>query len=425
VALQWHYKDHVSDHERWLDFPSYPLETGLDEAEYRLRLDRSRRLMAEARLDALVITSGVVGQWFTSIAEPHEWHDRCQARSAWFILTDADDYLFMTPTTAGEHMNTTRRSTWVTHILPIVERTEWPRVELWDLRQMPQIFKRLGLSQSRLGFELGDCMTLGLSVNDYLTLRALLPEARMVDASPVVRSLMSVHTPLEIARIRKACEAGVWIHDQVPHLLRPGMTERELLAALSQRFGDAYGDGYAYQAGGAWDVRNRSAGDSNLFHAAISDRPYRDGDYIARGFSGASYRGYGGDVDRGWHLGAPSPEVRRYYAITWECNQAMAEAIAPGNRCSDIYFAGIEVERRHGLPERRAGRIGHGLRNTGGLSVHPDNHTVLEPGMVISVEPMFATEDGWFDLEDQYLVTDTGRELLHPVAPELLPVIPA
>jgi Xaa-Pro aminopeptidase len=45
--------------------------------------------------------------------------------------------------------------------------------------------------------------------------------------------------------------------------------------------------------------------------------------------------------------------------------------------------------------------------------------------MVISVEPMFATDDGWFDLEDQYLVTATGRELLHPVAPAEVPVIPA
>jgi Xaa-Pro aminopeptidase len=113
------------------------------------------------------------------------------------------------------------------------------------------------------------------------------------------------------------------------------------------------------------------------------------------------------------------------YAITWECNQAMAERIGPGARCSDIYAACAAVERRHGLPERRAGRIGHGLRNTGGLSVHPDNHTRLEPNMVISVEPMFATEYGWFVLEDQYLVTESGREALHRIASPELPVIGA
>jgi Xaa-Pro aminopeptidase len=49
--------------------------------------------------------------------------------------------------------------------------------------------------------------------------------------------------------------------------------------------------------------------------------------------------------------------------------------------------------------------------------------TVLEPGMVISVEPMFATGHGYFDLEDQYLVTEHGAECLHELAPERMPVI--
>jgi hypothetical protein len=32
-------------------------------------------------------------------------------------------------------------------------------------------------------------------------------------------------------------------------------------------------------------------------------------------------------------------------------------------------------------------------------------------------------EHGWYDLEDQYLVTETGREALNPLAPEELPVV--
>jgi Xaa-Pro dipeptidase len=419
------YAGHLHDYDNWLTLPGYPLWPDFPEEEYRLRLDRARTLMAGVGLDALVITSGLVGQWFTSAAEPHEWHDRCQSRSAWYILTETDDYLVMTPTTAGEHMNTTRRTTWVTHILPIVERVEWPRVELWDLEQIAQLFTRIGIDRGRLGFELGDCMTLGMSVKDFLRLQTLVPNARLLDASPVIRTLMSVHTPLEIDRVRKGCQAGVWIHDQVPEILRAGMTERELLTLLSERFASAYGPDYDYHPAGAWDVRNRATSDSNLYHAAVTDRVFQPGDYVARGTSGASYCGYSGDVDRGWCLGEPSPEVRRLYEITWECNQAMAEKIKPGNRCSDIYKACAKIGRRYGLPDRRAGRIGHGLRNTGGLSVHPDNHTVLEPNMVISVEPMFATEDGWFVLEDQYLVTASGREPLHATAPRELPVIPA
>ena len=404
------------------DDSGYPLERDFPREEYELRVRRAREYLAAEGLDALVITSSAVGQWFTSHLEPHAWHDQVQARSAWYILTAEGDYLYTTPTN-NTHFNTIRRSVWVGEIRPIVERAPWPRTEIWDVGQMPRVFEELGLATARLGFELGDNMTLGIAVNDFLRLRELLPRAALVDGSTVVRRLMSVHTPLEIERLRLACAAGVWIHDQVPLVLRPGQTERQFLGLLAARFRERYGEGYAYQPAGAWDVRNPETGDSSRYHAAITERVFKVGDQLTRGLSGASYRGYAADVDRIWYIGMPPAVVRQWYRIAWECNRAMAEAIRPGARCSDVFAAFSRVERRHGLPETRSGRCGHGLRNTGGLSVHPDNHTVLEPGMVLSVEPMLGNANGYYDLEDQYLVTETGRECLHEPAPESLPVV--
>jgi Xaa-Pro aminopeptidase len=109
--------------------------------------------------------------------------------------------------------------------------------------------------------------------------------------------------------------------------------------------------------------------------------------------------------------------------MTWDCNRAMAAKLAPGVTCAAVFAEGAKVERAFGLDPRPAGRTGHGYRNTGGLSIHPDCHTVLEPGMVISVEPMFANEYGYFDLEDQYLITEKGAECLHLPAKESLPII--
>ncbi len=419
------YSSYARLYDGAMAYPGYPLERDFPRAEYDLRLGRARALMAADQLDALVITSGAIGHWFTSALEPHEWHDQCPARSAWYILTPSADYLYMTPTMAGEHFNTARRSTWVGEIRAIVERPVWPRVENWALEQIPEIFGDLGLRRCRLGFELGDCMTLGLSVNDFLRLRELLPRASFVDASALLRRLMSVHTPEEIERVRRACQAGVWIYDQVPAHLGPGMREGEFLGRLAGAFASQFGAGYAYDPAGAWDVRNTGAGDSNMFHRAITERVFRVGDTVARATSGASYRGYGGDVDRLWYIGRPPDAVLRWYQAAWSCNRAMAEMIKPGNRCSDIYAAYARMEQGLGLPPRLVGRAGHGLRNSGGLSVHPQNHTVLEPGMIISVEPTFANEYGYFDLEDQYLVTETGSEILHEPAPERLPVIAA
>jgi len=413
-------------YEHWVDTPGWRLEPDFPRQEYDLRVQRARDRMAAADLDALVITTNLVGRWFTSVREPHEWHDLCQARFAMYVLTQERDVLFMTPSAGGEHFNTTRRSTHVSEIRAIVERATPPRVEIWALEQLPGIFAELGLEEARIGFELGDCMTLGMSFLDFCRLKDLMPKADLVDGSPVIRWLMSVLTPWELENLRTACEAAVWIHERVPEILRPGMTEREFLDRLNQRVTEQYRPPFEYHHAGAWDVRNASAPEtSNSFHAVVTDRPFMVGDVIMRGYSGIAYRGYTADIDRVWVVGEPTPEVRDLYRLTWECNRAMAEVLRPGITCADVYEAGARVERRWGRPPRGTGRTGHGYRNTGSLSVHPDNTIVLEPGMVISVEPMFPTIHGFFDLEDQYVITEDGALCLHTPAPEHLPVIPA
>ncbi|MFN8526541.1 MAG: Xaa-Pro peptidase family protein [Chloroflexota bacterium] len=409
-----------------IDPAAYALEHDFPRDEYELRRARARTLMAQHGLDALAITSSGVGYWFTGRPEPHSWHDRVAARSAWFVLTADRDVLLCAPTN-NQHLDAVRRSVWVTDVLPLVERAAWPRREMWGLEQIPYRLRQIGIESGRLGFELGDCMTLGISFNDFERLRELLPRAALVDASAVIRQLMSVHTPLEIERLRAACAAGVWVHEQIGVVLRPGMTERELIEALAQAFSASFpsNDGYVYARAGGWDVRNADRRDSNRYHTQITERRYRLNDVICRGNSGASYRGYDADVDRVWHVGAaPSTECHDWYRVAHEANREMAARIRPGARCSDVYAAYEQVLARHGFPAAVAGRVGHGIRNTGGLSVHPDNRTVLEPDMVISVEPMIGDAHGYFDQEDQYLVTQTGAECLHQPSPAELPCVP-
>src|SRR5262249_9813861 len=253
------YAEHAIVRDETLDYVHYPLAHDFPLEEYQLRVARARTEMAHAGLDALVITTGRVGRWFTGPDEPHSWHGDVPSGSPWSILTPADAYLYMTPTN-NHNFASARRGTWVSEIREIVERTEWPRVEIWGLGQMPGIFASLGLARGRLGFELGDTMTLGLSVNDFLQLRELMAEAELVDASPAIRRLMAIQTPLEIARMRAACEAGVWIHEQVPKLLRPGLTERQFFSQLQEAFSARFDGDYHYEVEGGWDIRNADAG---------------------------------------------------------------------------------------------------------------------------------------------------------------------
>jgi Xaa-Pro aminopeptidase len=117
---------------------------------------------------------------------------------------------------------------------------------------------------------------------------------------------------------------------------------------------------------------------------------------------------------------------RKWFDICVEANDACVAAIRPGVTGADVYEAGIAVFEREGLLEYNVLTIvGHGC----GVEVHEvpwlgerdtvyTSGTVLEPGMVVCVEPVIAGMDGpgWeegiFIVEDKVLVTESGREVL-------------
>ena len=76
--------------------------------------------------------------------------------------------------------------------------------------------------------------------------------------------------------------------------------------------------------------------------------------------------------------------------------------------------------------ETGGGRLGHGLgmQLTEGLSLIAADQTVLEPGMVLTLEPGIETEDGRIMVhEENIVITDGAPRMISPRAPESLPVI--
>ena len=118
-------------------------------------------------------------------------------------------------------------------------------------------------------------------------------------------------------------------------------------------------------------------------------------------------------------LGRASDMQKRVHAAVLEVNARMAEALRPGVTCSELHHIGAKAVKDAGVepdsPNRvKIGRMGHGqgILITEPPSVAPDDHTVLQPGMVISTEPGVRSGPVQVLREDVHVITDDGHEQL-------------
>ena len=98
------------------------------------------------------------------------------------------------------------------------------------------------------------------------------------------------------------------------------------------------------------------------------------------------------------------------------------ELIRPGARCCDIALELNEIFKEHGLLQYRTfgyghsfGSLSHYYGREAGLELREDIETVLEPNMVVSMEPMLMLPEGLpgaggYREHDILVVTADGAE---------------
>jgi Xaa-Pro aminopeptidase len=128
--------------------------------------------------------------------------------------------------------------------------------------------------------------------------------------------------------------------------------------------------------------------------------------------------GYFADMTRTYVKGVPSEQVTRMYEAVRDAQSAGIRAIRPGALAKDVYEAAAKIIRERGFDVGEKGFI-HSLGHGVGLDVHETpllsatSKDVLEPGMVVTVEPgLYYPERGGVRLEDMFVVTENGSEKL-------------
>ena len=182
---------------------------------------------------------------------------------------------------------------------------------------------------------------------------------------------------------------------------------------ISKRFPDEECDGtFAWFQSGPINT--------TVAHALNTNRKIQKGDVLSLNCFPIIV-GYYHLLERTLVFGPMSDEVKKYFEIEVEVHHSGISALKPGIRLGDIDEEFINpIYRKHGLLDSRTFGTGHSFgimsywygRDEIG-EIRPYNNTILEPGMVLSIEPMISIEGvGGFKHADMFIVNDNGIEQL-------------
>jgi Xaa-Pro aminopeptidase len=141
--------------------------------------------------------------------------------------------------------------------------------------------------------------------------------------------------------------------------------------------------------------------------------------------TGLVWDGYFCDFDRNWAVGHATPASVAAHARLIEATEAGFAAARPGATAAEVFHAMDRVVTG-GAGDSDAGRLGHGLgmQLTEGLSLIPADHTVLEPGMVLTLEPGIETVEGRIMVHEEDIVIEAdGPRWLTDLRGADLPVL--
>jgi Xaa-Pro aminopeptidase len=181
---------------------------------------------------------------------------------------------------------------------------------------------------------------------------------------------------------------------------------------------DAIGEIYRAQSfvssGAHAEYRGQIGRNAAIPHALAGNLVFQPGDVLVTGAS-APVWGYLSELERTMFVGGPTPEQERMFEHMVALQDLAFDAIRPGVACSEVDTAVRSYFEEHELWSHWRHHTGHaiGLRYHEGPFLDTGDDTVIERGMVFTVEPgLYAPELGGFRHSDTVLVTADGIEIL-------------
>lgn len=371
------------------------MKRGFDVAEFQARVAAAQARMADAGLGALLLTTEPEVRYFTGFLTRF-WESPTRP---WFVIVPASgDPIAVIPAIGAPLM----ARGWISDI-----RT-WRAPDLDD-DGVSLLIDTLTDVGGPVGVPSGHETHLRMPLMDY---QQVAQAVTLRDDAGIMRQLRMVKSEAEIAKVRQACAIAGRAFARVPEIAHAGVPLETVFRQFQMLCLAEGADWVPYLAGGAGPE-----GYDDVISPA-TDAPLAAGDVLMLD-TGLVWDGYFCDFDRNYSVG---PLVTAQSQLMEAVDAAMQIA-KPGTTAAELFHA-MDAVLTGGAGGSDAGRYGHGLgmQLTEWPSLIPDDHTVLEPGMILTLEPGIATRAGRMIVhEENIVIRDSSAEALSPFAgPELV-----
>ncbi|MEZ5676180.1 creatinase [Thalassovita litoralis] len=375
-------------------------------AEYEARLAGLRASMAQAGVDAVVLTSMhniayYSGFLYCSFGRPYG-----------LVVTASADVTISAGIDAGQPWRRCHGDN--------ITYTDWQRDNFW------RAVRSVSGEGRVIGYE-GDHLTLMQKAK----LESFLSPSRMVDMFDATMRQRMHKSPAEIALIREGARVadvgGYAIRDAAKLGAREidvAMAGRDAMEAeIARAFPDAeYRDTWVWFQSGL---------NTDGAHNPVTARVLERGDILSLN-TFPMISGYYTALERTMFV----QEVDAESLAIWQANVAAHEygmsLLKPGVSCADVTLKINDFFAERDLLQYRTfgyghsfGVLSHYYGREAGLELREDIDTVLEPGMVISMEPMLTIAEGQpgaggYREHDILVITETGAENItgYPYGPD-------
>lgn len=238
----------------------------------------------------------------------------------------------------------------------------------------------------------------------------------LLPAQTIFAELRAAKTGEEIESMIKAQRISEQALEEVLHIIKPGMTEREVAAELVYRMLRHGSEGNSF------DPIVVTGAKTSMPHGVPGDEVIREGDFVTMDF-GSLKNGYCSDMTRTVAVGKASEEMKNVYDIVLRAQLAGIAAARAGVSGRDIDAAARKVIADAGYGVY----FGHGFGHSLGLDIHetpsanPSGSALMPAGAVVSAEPgIYLPGRFGVRIEDVMVLEEGGCTVITKAPKELM-----